>query len=90
VEAEEARAALRQEFHATEDQGRQHQILEESLGHIASQLGLVRARKKELDRLERELTSKQRRVRARLREIEGEDAAAGLPQRAAAPPRLAS
>jgi hypothetical protein len=36
----------------------------------------VRSRKRELDRLERELTSKQRRVRTRLREIEGEDAAA--------------
>ncbi len=76
VEAEDARAALREELFATDDTGRQHQILEEALGHIATQLGLVRARKKELDRLERELSAKQRRARARLREIEGEDAAA--------------
>jgi MerR family transcriptional regulator, repressor of the yfmOP operon len=76
VEAEDARAALREEFHATDDEGRQHQILEEALGHISTQLGLVRARKKELERLERELTAKQRRVRGRLRDLEGEDAAA--------------
>jgi DNA-binding transcriptional MerR regulator len=76
VEAEDARAALRRELQETDDEGRQHEILEEALGHICTQLKLVRTRKRELDRLERELTAKQRRARARLREIEGEDAAA--------------
>jgi MerR family transcriptional regulator, repressor of the yfmOP operon len=76
VEAEDARAALRRELQETDDEGRQHEILEEALGHICTQLRLVRSRKRELDRLERELTSKQRRVRTRLREIEGEDAVA--------------
>lgn len=76
VEAEDARAALRRELQETDDEGRQHEILEEALGHICTQLKLVRTRKRELDRLERELTAKQRRARTRLREIEGEDAAA--------------
>jgi MerR family transcriptional regulator, repressor of the yfmOP operon len=76
VEAEDARAALRREFHATEDERRQEEILHESLGHICNQLKLVRGRKRELERLERELVNKQRQVRARVRAIEGEDAAA--------------
>ncbi len=76
VEAEDARAALRRELQETDDEGRQHEILEEALGHICTQLKLVRTRKRELDRLERELTAKQRRARTRLRAIEREDAAA--------------
>jgi DNA-binding transcriptional MerR regulator len=73
VEAEDARAALRREFHATHDEGRQGEILHEALGHIANQLKLVRGRKRELERLERELTNKQRTVRSRLRDIEDTD-----------------
>jgi MerR family transcriptional regulator, repressor of the yfmOP operon len=73
VEAEDARAALRREFHATDDEGRQGEILHEALGHIANQLKLVRGRKRELERLERELTNKQRTVRSRLRDIEDTD-----------------
>jgi MerR family transcriptional regulator, repressor of the yfmOP operon len=76
VEAEDARAALRREFGETEDAARQREILDESLGHICNQLLLLRGRKKEIERLERELTARQRRVRARLRELEGEDPAA--------------
>jgi DNA-binding transcriptional MerR regulator len=76
VEAEDARAALRREFGETEDMARQREILNESLGHICNQLRLVRGRKKEIERLERELAARQRRVRERLRELEGGDAAA--------------
>jgi MerR family transcriptional regulator, repressor of the yfmOP operon len=76
VEAEDARAALRRELRETEDVERQSEILHEALGHICTQLGLVRSRKRELERLERELTSKQRKVRARLREVDAEDAVA--------------
>jgi DNA-binding transcriptional MerR regulator len=76
VEAEDARAALRREFHATHDEARQAQILDEALGHIANQLKLVRGRKRELERLEAELVARQRRVRTRLRENASEDAAA--------------
>ena len=76
VEAEDARAALRRELHETDDVVRQSEILHEALDHIANQLKLVRGHKRELERLERELTARQRRGRARLREIQGEDAAA--------------
>ena len=67
VEAETARAGLRERWQHTEDPVEQRQILEQSLGHIADQLKLVRARRAELERLEGELTSKQRRVRSLLR-----------------------
>jgi DNA-binding transcriptional MerR regulator len=67
VEAETARAGLRERWQHTDDPGEQRQILEQSLVHIADQLRLVRARQAELDRLEGELASKQRRVRSLLR-----------------------
>jgi DNA-binding transcriptional MerR regulator len=66
VEAETARAGLRERWQHTDDPGEQRQILEQSLGHIADQLKLVRARRAELERLEGELVSKQRRVRSLL------------------------
>ena len=68
VEAETARAGLRERWQQTDDRGEQVSILRESLGHIAEQLQLVRARRAELERLEGELVSKQRRVRSLLRE----------------------
>jgi MerR family transcriptional regulator, repressor of the yfmOP operon len=68
VEAETARAGLRERWQHTDDPGEQRQILEQSLAHIADQLKLVRARKSELERLESELSARQRRVRALLRD----------------------
>jgi DNA-binding transcriptional MerR regulator len=68
VEAETARAGLRERWQQTDDPAEQRQILEQSLGHIADQLKLVRARKAELERLEGELAARQRRVRGLLRE----------------------
>jgi DNA-binding transcriptional MerR regulator len=68
VEAETARAGLRERWQQTDDPAEQRQILEQSLGHIAAQLKLVRARKAELERLEGELSARQRRVRGLLRE----------------------
>jgi MerR family transcriptional regulator, repressor of the yfmOP operon len=70
VEAETARAGLRERWQHTDDPVEQRQILEQSLGHIADQLKLVRARRAELERLEGELTAKQRRVRSLLRALE--------------------
>jgi DNA-binding transcriptional MerR regulator len=67
VEAETARAGLRERWQHTDDPAEQTQILEQSLLHIADQLRLVRARRAELERLEGELTSKQRRVRTLMR-----------------------
>jgi DNA-binding transcriptional MerR regulator len=76
VEAEDARAALRKELYETDDAERQAEILHEALEHIAGQLKLVRNHKRELERLERELTAKQRKARARLRDLDAEHAAA--------------
>jgi DNA-binding transcriptional MerR regulator len=68
VEAEEARAVLRREFHESEDPARQHEILAEALGHIGYQLELVRRRQRELKALEDELQGRRRRVRRRMAE----------------------
>jgi MerR family transcriptional regulator, repressor of the yfmOP operon len=67
VEAESARAGLRERWQHTDDPVEQREILEQSLLHIGDQLRLVRARQDELHRLERELRAKQRRVRTLLR-----------------------
>jgi DNA-binding transcriptional MerR regulator len=66
VEAETARAGLRERWQHTEDPAEQRQILEQSLGHVADQLKLVRARRAELERLEEELVARQRRNRSLL------------------------
>jgi DNA-binding transcriptional MerR regulator len=72
IEAEDARAELRERWRRADDAdgAARSRILSESLGHIARQLELVRGRKRELERLEEELTKKQRRVRDLLRRIE--------------------
>ena len=67
VEAETARAGLRERWQHTDDPDEQRLILEQSLVHIGDQLRLVRARRAELERLEGELVSKQRRVRSLLK-----------------------
>lgn len=66
VEAEDARAALRSEFHASEDPGRRREILEEALPLIDRQLELIRRRQRELETLAAELSARRRRVRRRL------------------------
>ena len=52
-----------------EDPVRRRQILEESLGHIARQLELVRRRRDEIAALEGELVARRKRVRSLLREL---------------------
>jgi MerR family transcriptional regulator, repressor of the yfmOP operon len=76
VAAEAARAELRREFAEAEDPDERRQLLDQALEHICTQLKLVRGRKQELERLERELVARQRRVRGRLRELDAQDAAA--------------
>jgi DNA-binding transcriptional MerR regulator len=76
VAAEVARAEIRREFAETEDAELRRRLLNQAADHICNQLKLVRGRKQELERLERELVARQRRVRTRLREIDAEDAAA--------------
>jgi MerR family transcriptional regulator, repressor of the yfmOP operon len=70
LEAEDARAQLRQEIRQTEDPVEIRRILEEALGHIANQLELVRHRRRELEQLESELVTKRRAVHERLGELE--------------------
>jgi MerR family transcriptional regulator, repressor of the yfmOP operon len=66
--AESARASLRNEWHSgVEDPERRREILREAIGHIERQLKLIRRRRRELERLEDELTAKRRRARSRLR-----------------------
>ncbi len=55
VEAEDARAALRREWHDTDDPARRRRIVDEALGHIAVQLDLVERRQQALGELEQEL-----------------------------------
>jgi DNA-binding transcriptional MerR regulator len=76
--AEGARAALRREWHdGVDDPVRRRQILETARGHIDRQLELIRHRRDEIARLERELKSRRRRLGRRLRELERERAASG-------------
>jgi DNA-binding transcriptional MerR regulator len=71
LEAEDARAALRDEWRSGEaDDARRREILVESLGHLDRQLRLVRRRRDEIAALERELATKRARARRRLTELE--------------------
>ena len=68
VSAEDARAALRREWRGgIEDPVRRREVLDESLGHIARQLDLVRRRRDEIAKLEQELLARRRRVRELIR-----------------------
>jgi MerR family transcriptional regulator, repressor of the yfmOP operon len=68
--AESARAELRREYAQAEDPTTRGRILDEALGHIATQLALVRQRRRELEQLERELVDKRRTIHRRLAELE--------------------
>jgi DNA-binding transcriptional MerR regulator len=72
VAAEEARSALRKEWQSgVDDPVRRREILEEAVTHIDNQLTLVRRRRDEIAELEAELSSKRRRLRDRLRDLQG-------------------
>jgi DNA-binding transcriptional MerR regulator len=67
LEAEEARAALRDEWRrGNPGARRRREILTTSLAHLDRQLALVRGRRAEIERLEAELAAKRKRVAARL------------------------
>lgn len=70
LEAEAARAAIRREIQLTEDPGEIRRLREQALGHITTQLELVRRRRRELEQLESELVAKRRLVLRRLAEME--------------------
>jgi DNA-binding transcriptional MerR regulator len=67
--AEDARAEIRREFHQSEDPEERTRLLHEALGHIATQLELVRGRRRELEELERELVEKRRSIQKRLGDL---------------------
>jgi DNA-binding transcriptional MerR regulator len=68
VSAEDARAALRREWKSgIEDPVRRREVLDESLGHIARQLELVRRRRDEIAKLEEELLARRKRVQGFIR-----------------------
>jgi DNA-binding transcriptional MerR regulator len=71
LEAESARAHLRDELQQTEDPAERKRILEELLTHISNQLELVQGRLSELTELAAELSDKQVRVTQKIREIDG-------------------
>jgi DNA-binding transcriptional MerR regulator len=70
LEAESARAHLRDELAHTEDPAERRRILEELLTHISGQLTLVQTRLTELTDLAAELSDKQEKVRQKIREID--------------------
>ena len=71
LEAETARAELRREYHQTELPHERRRILDRALGHIGTQLDLVRGRRQELEQLEAELVAKRDSVKVRLAELDG-------------------
>jgi DNA-binding transcriptional MerR regulator len=64
--AEDARAAIREEFRRTEDPDRRAELLRTALGHLDRQLLLVHRRRDELAELEGDLAATRARVVARL------------------------
>jgi DNA-binding transcriptional MerR regulator len=72
VEAEEARAVLRERWQHTAGVADRRAILEQALGHVTAQLALVRSRRSALAGLEAELAAKLERITARLGELEEE------------------
>jgi DNA-binding transcriptional MerR regulator len=69
--AEEARAAVRAELKREDVRPeRRRELLEEALGHIDRQLGLVEHRAAELAKLREELCATRRRVKRKIRELD--------------------
>jgi MerR family transcriptional regulator, repressor of the yfmOP operon len=71
LEAETARAELRRELQTAEDPAEIRQLLELALGHIGTQLELVRGRREALEQLEADLVAKRRKINKRLSELPG-------------------
>lgn len=69
LEAETARSELRREYAQAEEPAARRRILEQALGHLATQLELVEQRRRELEQLEEELVEKRCTIHERLREL---------------------
>ena len=69
LEAEEARGALRNEWHHDNPgKRRRREILDQALGHVERQLDLLARRRAEIAKLERELKDRKRSLRERIAE----------------------
>jgi MerR family transcriptional regulator, repressor of the yfmOP operon len=67
LEVEEARGALRDEWrHGNPGRDRRREILDQALGHVERQLGLLAHRRAEIAKLEHELQERRRSLRANL------------------------
>ncbi|MEA2288434.1 MAG: MerR family transcriptional regulator, repressor of the yfmOP operon [Solirubrobacteraceae bacterium] len=62
VEAEEARAALRERYHSATEAAERARLLAEAAGHLDRQLTLIRDRRDALDALEARLTERRDQV----------------------------
>jgi DNA-binding transcriptional MerR regulator len=69
IEAEEARAALRNELAETVDDARRMEIVEAALHYIERQIALVEARQETLASLRGDLVAKRRMARTRLAQL---------------------
>ena len=73
LSAEEARAAVRAQLRRDDvSTERRRELLQEAQGHIEAQLQLVEHRQSELAKLNEELCQTRKRVRRRLRELDGQ------------------
>jgi DNA-binding transcriptional MerR regulator len=69
VEAEEARAAIRQRYRSATERTERERLLVEAAGHLDRQLALVRDRRTALGELEERLAERRERVAERLAEL---------------------
>jgi DNA-binding transcriptional MerR regulator len=85
LSAEEARAAVRAQLRREDvHPERRRELLEEALGHLNRQLELVEHRAGELAKLEEELRATRKRVRGKLRELDGSAALSASPDETSA------
>jgi DNA-binding transcriptional MerR regulator len=69
VEAEEARAAIRERYRSATERAERERLLVEAAGHLDRQLALVRDRRTALGELEERLAERRERVAERLAEL---------------------
>jgi DNA-binding transcriptional MerR regulator len=69
VEAEEARAAIRERYRSSTDAAERERLLQEAAHHLDRQLALVRDRRTALGELEERLAERRERVAERLAEL---------------------
>jgi DNA-binding transcriptional MerR regulator len=69
VDAEEARAALRERYHSATEAAEREELLDEAAAHLDRQLALIRDRRDALDELASRLTDRRERVIEHLAEL---------------------